>query len=713
MAEPKKEPTVQKWLQAISLYERDFKKWEHRTEKILKKYRDDSRSDTRPTAKFNILWSNVQTIVPAVFSRLPKPDVSRRFRDNDPVGRVAALILERALEFEIEHYPDYRAAMKNSVFDRFLGGRGVSWVRYEPHISTQTMGAEQMPEDGLQITEDADEAESEEEQTEEVLDYECSPCDYVHWRDFGHTQARTWEEVNAVWRRVYMGKAALKERFGEELAKKIPLDTKPKEQKEGGYQDGGEYEAAIYEIWDKASGKALWISKSMPDVLDEKDDPLGLESFFPCPKPLYATLTTDTLVPVPDYTLYQDQANTLDLLADRIDGLIMALQVKGVHDAAIPELKRLFSEAGNNDLIPVENWQAFAEKNGLVGAINIVDLTPIFGALQQAYAAMEQQKAQVYEITGLSDIVRGQGDAQETATAQKLKGQYASLRLKSMQGEVGQFAAELLQIKAQIICKFFQPETIAKIAAVQQMNEADRQYIPQAIALLKDETLSDFRIDISADSLVQIDEEAEKQAATELVGVVSKFMTEAAKAPPEVIPILGELLKFAFARYKIGKGIEGAVDQFLDQAKQKAANPQPPKPDPAVEKAQIDAQTKMQLAQAEVQQEQQRVQVEMQVEQQRAQMEAQLEQQRMAAQQQQEERVAEREAQQSRFEAALAEREAVAQRNFDAAMEQSRQQFEIMMQRMKDETTLEVAELGAKTTLATAQQSAAEGASQE
>jgi hypothetical protein len=41
--------------------------------------------------------------------------------------------------------------MRNAVEDRFLGGRGVAWVRYEPHVVAQDM-----PEDGYQVTEDVD-----------------------------------------------------------------------------------------------------------------------------------------------------------------------------------------------------------------------------------------------------------------------------------------------------------------------------------------------------------------------------------------------------------------------------------------------------------------------------------------------------------------------------------------------------------------------------
>jgi hypothetical protein len=610
------------WLAAVASYDKEFKTWETRVKKIVERYADEKRKEGG-TSRFNILWSNVQTIMPAVFARLPKPDVSRRFKDNDPVGRVAALLLERALEFEIDHYPDYRAAMENSVLDRFLGGRAVAWVRYEPVIVPAGE-----PEDGAQVTEDV---EAGDESTGEKLEREAASVDYVHWKDFGHTPARTWEEVPRVWRKVYMKRPALIERFGKEVGTKIPLDTKPESQK----NSDGDYEACIYEGWDKGAKEAVWFSKSYPEILDTKPDPLGLEQFWPCPRPLFGTLTTDKLVPTPDFVLYQDQANTLDSICDRIDGLIEALQVKGVHDASIPELARIFTEGKSGDMIGVKNWAAFVEKQGLKGAIDLVDLTPIFNALKAAYEAMEQQKAQVYEITGLSDIVRGQGDAGETATAQKLKGQYASLRLKSMQGKVSQYATELLQIKAHLMCKFYQPETLMKISSADQLSDHDKPMVEQAIQLLKTEPLSSFRIEVSADSLVQIDEDAEKEQRMEFLGAVGSFLKEAVQAPPDLMPLLLELLEFGVRGFKVGKTIEGAFDEMRDKIKEKAQQPPaPPPPDPAIVKAQLDQQTKQAQMAQDAQLEQQRTQADALIERNRMAMESQFEQQRVALEEQ-------------------------------------------------------------------------------
>ena len=606
MDENDSQQEVQRYLGLISSYEKQFKKWEGKVDTIIKRYRDEYRTGTRgyTESRFNILWSNVQTAMPAVYSQLPKPDVARRFKDSDPVGRVASLILERGLSYEVEHYHDYANSLKQAVLDRFLGGRGTVWVRYEPHIVSKQR---EMPEDGLSVTEDTDEPE-----TYEELEYECCPVDYVHWKDFGHQVARTWEEVGVVWRKVYMPREALVERFGEEIGNRIPLDTAPDDLNKktvSGGTDSESAEALIYEIWDKPRGIAVWISKSLGKIVDQKQDPYGLDEFFPCPKPLYATLTNESLDPIPDFKLYQDQANQLDILSDRIDGLIKALQVKGVYNSTFTELARLFTEGENNTLIPVKDWTAFAEKNGMRGAIDLVDIQPIAQALLAAYNAMEQVKGQVHEITGLSDIIRGQSVASETATAQKIKGQYASLRLKDMQSTVSEFAAQIIRIKAQIMCKLFQPESLVQFASGGQLQPVDQQMIGPAVELLQS-NIRDFRIDIEADSLVQMDEQQEKQNRLEFIQATSSYLEKvagAAQTSPALAPLAMELLKFGVSAFKAGKTMEGVIDQTIEQMKQQAAQP---KPDPKAAElqaeqaklqfqAQIDAQKEQFIAQRE------------------------------------------------------------------------------------------------------------------
>jgi hypothetical protein len=665
---------LEKYLRTVAAYEGEFAKWNARVKKILKRYRDDTRGQTLTEgAKFNILWSNVQTLIPAVYSRLPKADVRRRFGDNDPVGRVAASLVERALDFEIEHYPDFRATMGMSVEDRFLGGRGTAWVRYEPHVAPIGIG-----DDGVSVTSDVEQGES--TQMEQV-DYECATTDYVHWKDFGHSPGRTWEEVTCVWRWVYMTHDAVVERFGEEVARQIPLDSGPEPLNAYNEKKRVYNRAKICELWDKERNKVVWFSKGLPRIIDERDDPLGLEGFFPCPKPLYATTTSDTLVPVPDFVLYQDQAMELDILSDRIDGLVKALRVRGVYDASQPALQRLLTEGDNNALIPVDKWMAFSEKGGLKGSIDLLPLDTLASALLQCYQARQDIKGQIYEITGIADIIRGQTSASETATAQQIKGQYAGLRLRSMQEQVALYASELIKLKAQVICLKFQPQTILAYAAADQMSDADKQYIPQAIQLIRDKPLRNFRIDIAADSLVQLDEAQMKQDRMQFLQAFGGFLNQTlpvAQAVPALAPAIVELMKFGIQAFKESRSVEGVLTQTIDQLQQQGA----PNPQDAMQQQQ---QAAAQAEQAKMQAQMQTEQAKLQIEQQKTQSQLQLEQAKM----QQEVSLEQLKSQTA------------------AQVEQMRQQFEAQMKERELATQKEIerfkAELNAQTQIAVAQ----------
>jgi hypothetical protein len=443
-----------------------------------------------------------------------------------------------------------------------------------------------------------------------------------------------------------MNRDALVERFGEEVGYEIPLDSQPSDGKTYAHQQDAAQQAVIYEIWDKESGKAIWISKSLGKILDERDDPLQLENFWPCPKPLFANLTTENLEPIPDFVMYQDQAKELDTLADRIDGLINALKVRGVYDASNSELQRLFSEGENNTLIPVHNWMAFAEKQGMKGAIDLVDITPFAQALTQCYQAMEQVKGQIYEIMGIADIQRGQTDPNETLGAQIIKSNNAAGRLKTMQNHVVQFATTLLNIKAQIICNHFSEDTIVKISGADQLSDNDKQLVPQALALLKSESAKNFRIDVTSDSMIYQDEQQEKADRMAFLQAMGAFFQQAvpmATAVPEATPMLMEMLKFAVTAFKAGKQLEGIIDETADKFREqaKAAEGQPKPPTPEVQKMQMQAQLEQQKMQAQMQLETQKMQA--QIEMERAKQEYQSQETQVRMQMEMERDAAERE----------------------------------------------------------------------
>jgi hypothetical protein len=628
------------WHDQIETAIKIFDKWEKRGQKVVKRYRDERDAIEMPRMKFNILWSNIQVLFPALYGRQAKPEVSRRYMDQDPVGRLASTMLERVMEYETMQFGDFDAAMSGAVQDRLLPGRGTAWIRYEPVIvneqpeATETAGQMEEPTEPQVSTVVEDPTER--------IDAAHSPIDYVYWSDFLHSPARTWDEVWWVARAVYMTKDEGVERFGDvfknvsltssntDMDGKNPLTAKMTYDKK----------AMVYEIWNKRSGKVCWIAKGYPQALDERDDPLELEEFFPCPKPLMATTTTGTMIPVPDYCEYEDQAQELDNLTQRIYLLTKACKAVGVFNAEFKELARMLSEGVDNKLFPVTGWAAMSEKGGLKGAIDMMDTSQIIVTLRELYQAREQVKQSIYEIMGISDILRGSSKAQETLGAQQLKANFGSLRLKSSQGDVARFATDIFKLKAQVICKFYPPELIVEMSGVMNTPDGqDPQMLQAAIQMLSNSTIRDFHIAVEADSLAQIDEQAEKQGAQEAIQAIGLFLREAIpmiSQAPETLPMATEMLLFLVRRFRAGRGLESAVERAMKalQDKADAAKQQPPQPNPEMLQLQADQQAEQMRMQAQSQTEQMKMQAQAQIEQGKAQLEMQMHQAKTQAEMQ-------------------------------------------------------------------------------
>ena len=578
---------AERWLQELRMAKKEDEKWIKRGKKIIRRYRDDRQGYSDTAKRYNILWANIQTLFPSMYGKTPQAQVERRHKDQDPVGRTASQILERALQYELDNYRDFDHAMRSSIMDRLLPGRGVAWVRFETKDVIQADGTP-MPQS-----------------------FTC--VDTVYWEDFRCSPARTWEEVTWVARRVYMTRRDGLERFGDRF-ENVPLTHEPiglDEMVKNGEDVSHLKKAQVWEIWDKSTQKVCWVAEGSQEALDQIDDPYGLDSFWPCPKPLYATQTTDTLVPIPDYALYQDQAEEIDLLTQRINMLVKALKVVGVYDASQASIQRMMNEGVDNTLIPVDTWAAFSEKGGIKGTVDFLPLDSVVGALQQCYAAREQAKQVIYEVTGLSDIIRGASMASETATAQQIKSQFASLRLRDMQRNVALFATELLKIKGQLMADLYSPEQLVEMSGI--MGTQDAQFAEPAMQLLKTEPARNFRIEVAADSLVEIDEQSEKTNRLEFLQAAGGFLQQAmpaAQQAPALAPLLAEMLLFGVRAFRASRPLEAAFDTAMAKLSQ-PQEPQQQQPDPEA----VKAQAQMQVEQGRMQMEQAKLQMQGQIEQ--------------------------------------------------------------------------------------------------
>ena len=464
------------WLSQIIDFDDDkeHKRWLKRGTQIEKRYRDErSRVDEEGQRRYNSLWSNVEILTPALYGKCPIPVVERRFNDKDPVGRGAAQILERSLRNEIE-INGFDEAMQQGVRDYLLAGFGQVWIRYEPEVSESVSvpsDSEQDISDNQGEIEEEDNSRDEDKlrDTGDRIVRESIPVDFIQWTDFYYwpSRARIWAEVVAVGKRVYMTRDQLKRRFGDEIGRTIPLqkdDRRVRRQEDTSAGHEVEQKAQLYEIWSRTDESVYWVAEGYPYLADRKDDPLKLEKFFPCPKPLLANATNNTLVPVPDFIQYQDQAIQIDELTQRISMLAKACKVAGVYNAAAKSIQRLLNESVENELIPVDDWAAFAEKGGVAGNISLLPLKEIIGVIEQLDKIKKEAIVEMDRLTGINDVMRGTTDARETLGGQRLKSNSTGTRLQHRQNEVARFARDTLRIMGDIMCQHFSPQSLIEVS---------------------------------------------------------------------------------------------------------------------------------------------------------------------------------------------------------------------------------------------------------
>lgn len=454
---------VSYWQTEIASAVRMHKSWHQQGDKIIDRYLDERGESTdrdlvKTQRRMNILWSNVETLKPTVLAKPPQPNVSRANKDKDPVGRWASIVLQRSLAAQLRD-DTFMEALKYCVADLLLPGRGVCFVNYDCDIE----GGEP-DEDG--------QAEQETVVNQRVC------VDYVHWKDFFTNRARNWGEVWYVVKQAFLTRRELRKKYGKKIADLVPLDHKPEELK-GSRVDTEQFsKATVWQIWDSKTRKVVEIAKEYKDApLAVRDPPVEFDKFFPCPRPISATLGGKSMIPTPDYVEYQDQAEEIDMMTNRIFGLTRSLRLRGVYDASFSGLEKVFNDANDNELVPVESFALFGEKGGMAGVISWVSLKEVAEALRQCMQARDDAKQAMYEVTGISDIVRGATAASETATAQQLKSQWGSVRIRMRQQDVARFARDIIRLMAEVIAEQFSQETLAAMSNVKLLTQAQKQAV--------------------------------------------------------------------------------------------------------------------------------------------------------------------------------------------------------------------------------------------
>ncbi len=560
---------AKRWQTEIQASQQELLKFHQDANRITQRYLDKRDAYAKDESKVNLFWSTMQVLLSMLYARPPQADVSRSFQDyDDDVARVSGTMLQRLLNRAFnDNISAWDSAVRQGIEDWLVVGCGQIWLRYE--VTTE-------PYEIPAVFDELGQELSPAQEAERIIN-EDAPCDYIYWEDFFYSPARTWHEVRWVARRVFMTKDQLKARFGDAIANQVPLGNYSKKDQVNDQSPKNDpwNKAEVFEIWCKENRKVYWYAKSCDVILDVKDDPLGLDAFFPCPKPLAANVTSSNFMPRADYIFAQDQFNELDEINTRITWLTRAAKVVGVYDKSAEGIQRVFNQGSENQLIPVDNWAMFAEKGGIKGQVDWVPIDQVVNAIGHLRQYRQDKVMQIYEVLGISDIMRGSSKASETAAAQQIKAQFGSTRIQLKQFYIADWITQALRIKAEIICKHYQPETIIKRSNIERTPDAPLAL--QAVQLLKDEEMNEYRINIEADSMAALDWAAERDAAVQFMQGLGAFISQVApmaQSVPGAAPVLMSLLQWSVSKFRVSTQIESVIDQAIGALKQQGMQPQ-------------------------------------------------------------------------------------------------------------------------------------------
>lgn len=614
-----KEGGVSRWLEEIDLALKSQESWVKSGEKTWKVYRSESDTDVRKDT-FNILWSNVEIKRYSIINSTPIPDIRRRYNDDDPVGRNVCELLNRAVSYTL----DCQDALHKLILcanDFLVPSRAQIRVRYKA-------------------------INSQDNDPEEITPPEHEECviEHVNWKQFFHGPGKEWDEVSWIgYEHCEVTKEDVEKKFGEEIAQKLQYTKVATNERKDDHDSTKSIYATttLYEIWDKETRKVYWIAKDYADnYLSVVDDPLDLTNFFSSPRPAFAIEDPNSLIPIIEYGQYQTLAKELEDITRRLLMLVRACRVRGIYDSRITEIERVLQE-DETALIAAQNAVALMEQGGLEKAIWMMPLKVIMEAIQALQIQRVAVKNQIDELNGMSDIVRGSTNPNETATAQRIKANFASARLDKQKQAFQVFARDLVRLVAEVCCGFSR-ETLSRMTGLKFITEEEKQAAEQQMQILpqmgqqlgmqpeqiqqktqelqqiasqvtwedieevlRSDIEREYRIDIETDSTIAADAQSDQEVYAQFMQGMAQFTTMASQGIQSGLlsPPAAKSMMVAFARkFRLGKDVEEELEK-----------PMPPAgPDPEQAKMQAEAQMKQQEFQQKQQADAQKAQFETQ-----------------------------------------------------------------------------------------------------
>ena len=584
---------VEIWTKEIENAINYEKKWQDEAEANFGIYNNEGQSEDR----YNVFWSNTQTLRPLLFSRLPKTNIAQRFLDDNETNRIASEMMERSIDLYLKD-SDAETVISKCRDDFLIGGRGVARVCYDPENEVEL-------EDG---TVEMDDSEK-----------KCR-IEYVDWKDFAMSTDKEWCNVKWIAFRHYKNRSELIEDFGEKKANAVELNaTRLNDNKNKNNENELFKMAEVWEVWDKESKSVLFFTTGGGGVLlSNEEDPYKLRDFFPIASPLGSNSNPIDLRPIPLYRQYKTQAEELNIIDTRIRSLVEQCKVTGVYSsiAEASDMEGLFN-GNDGSFTPMLS----TGNQKIQDLIMFKPLGEIITAIAQLNDRKDRVIFSIRDITGISDIVRGVTTASETATAQQLKGNFAISRIQPLQKELEFWVRDLIRLLCELTVENYTIEELIamtqlkivdikaieraeqlkldallneaksltdlnnpeEVARLEQMNEQAKEQFkktmkkpledlkgyaitPEQIQelekLIKNDRLRTFAIDVETDSTIKIDQQQEKADRIEYIRSISEFsnsffpMVQAGIITPDAFK---QFMLFISKPFKVGRMVEESL----------------------------------------------------------------------------------------------------------------------------------------------------------
>lgn len=606
--------TARDWLRDLERREKAIKKhWRDQADKIVEIY--EAEEDER--VPFNILYSNTETLLPALYNSTPRPEVSRRFTSYGPdkaldiaLSNTGERVLEYTADSNVQEYQTYDEATKAAVLSGLVPGMGLVRVRHHQDGGYQELCFE------------------------EVL-----------YDNFLWAYARRWQDVPWVAYGYDLIRPDFEKQFPEFCKTKPykeydwtgPSDEEDPDAVKKRDETGTNKQSSlrVWEVWDATGQTIQFVCDDFKDAFIKQEPyPFELTSRFPSPQPLSFIKRIGNLMPVPPYKLYESQARELNEITRRLRLVVKAIKVRGAYNGQMEEIKQILN-SDDTALVPIENASIMGETGGFDKHIWFMPIADLMTVAQQLAVARDAVKATIYEIMGIGDILRGTSVASETAKAQEIKNQWGSLRVKRMQKDVQYFCRDLFRIAFEFAANLYSPATLQAITKMPYLLEAQKQQFGQQMQMqqmqaqqtgqqpqvdptmqalmaapsweqisekLRDQYERTYRIDVETNSTVDLEATEDKAQIGEFMNAFGQMMSgleplisngampfDAAKL------IMGE----TFRRFRFARRVEQALDMMQQ--------PQPPE-DPKIkdekhksELEKVRAESKIQMGNMEEQ----------------------------------------------------------------------------------------------------------------